>query len=283
MTLVMNHFQVSLLSLFTLILGLLFACCALPETLPEQVAERNLSERLAETTDDPEATLRKTIFRPIRDMSILNRDTLFRLLTLAYFFSGMVYSSDRSLVIFYIEDQLNVRDSDLAKMMLIMGFVGVVVQGFLIEPLLMCLGEKGLLVVSFLSGTFHNLFYGLARSKGMIYVALCLSQLTKTNFPLVSSIASNNVSENEQGRMQGALFALSALANALGPVALEAVYSYTKNGRGLGPGSMWVFAAFLYAVGTTIVCFIPADKAKPPSTTRDGETDLEERLLGDEA
>jgi len=282
LTLVMDHFQVSLLSVVTSILGFLFACCALPETLPEEVAEHNLSERLAERTQDGEATVRKTIFRPIREMAILNRDTMFRLLTVAYFFSGMVFSSDRSLVIFYIEDQLNVRDGDLAVMMFIMGVVAVVVQGFLIEPLLICLGEKGLLVFSFLCGTFHNLCYGLARSKSLIYVALCLSQLTKTNFPLVSSIAANNVSENEQGRMQGALFAISALANALGPVTLEVVYDYTKDGKGLlGPGAMWVFASFLYAVGTTIVCFIPAEKTKTTSQITESENDLEERLLGE--
>lgn len=288
LTLVMNHFQVSLLSVFTSILGFLFSCCALPETLPEAVAERNLSERLAGTAtaqDGESALLRKAIFRPIREMSILNRDAMFRLLTVAYFFSGMVFSSDRSLVIFYIEDHLNVRDGDLAAMMFIMAFVAIVVQGFLIEPLLLCLGEKGLLVGSFLCGTLHNLSYGLARGKPLIYFALCLSQLTKTNFPLVSSIASNNVSENEQGRMQGALFAVSALANAIGPVLLEIVYHYTKDGTGLlGPGTMWVFASFLYGIGTIIVCFIPADKTKGASTNIHSETDLEERLLGtDEA
>lgn len=284
LALVMDHFQVSLLSLVTSIASFLFACCALPETLPEEVAERNLSERLADTTRDPEASLRKAIFRPITEMSILNRDYMFRLLTIAYFFSGMVFSSDRSLVIYYIEDQLNVRDGDLATMMLIMGFVAVVIQGFLIEPLLMCFGEKRLLLISFMCGSMHNLCYGLARSKGLIYVALCLSQLTKVNFPLVSSIASNNVSENEQGRMQGALFAVSALANALGPITLQVVYNHTKDGNGLvGPGTMWLVASFLYGVGTVIVGFIPADKTKAARSdlvVDDSENDLEERLLG---
>lgn len=281
MILLMNQFQVSLLSAATSVVGFLFCCFFLPETLPEEVAERNLAERLAETTrQDRAVTFRKTVFRPITEMSILNRDTVFRLLTVAYFFSGMVFSSDRSLVIFYIEDQLNVRENDLAPMILSMSFVAVVVQGFLIEPLLLYLGEKGLLVASFACGTLHNLCYGLATSKALIYVAFSLSQFTKTNFPLVSSIASNNVGEDEQGRMQGALFAVSSLANALGPLALEVVYNYTKDGSGLlGPGTMWIVASLLYAVGTGIVCFIPADKTKAASTIIEEENDLEERLL----
>jgi DHA1 family tetracycline resistance protein-like MFS transporter len=272
----MNHLSVSLLSFASLFLGLLYACLYLPETLPEQVASYNLVERTANVPDR-----RNAIFRPIREMSILNRDVFFRFLTVAYFFSGMVYSSDKSLVLFYIEDQLNVRDGDLARMFFIMGLVGVVIQGLGLDLLLSCLGEKRLLVISFLSGTLHNLLYGLAKSKETIYVALCISQLTKTNFPLVSSIAANHVSEKEQGRMQGALFALSALANAIGPVLLEVIYNHTKDGKCLGPGTMWVFASMLYFVGTMIVSVISHEKQRT-NVTSDNEL-AEPLLLGEHA
>jgi DHA1 family tetracycline resistance protein-like MFS transporter len=277
--LAIDHFAVSVLSLTTMLVALLVGWITLPETLPEQVAERNLVER----TNLAATSFRKAMLRPIREMSILNRDTFFRLLTIAYFFSGMVHSSDRSLVLFYMEDQLDVRDGDLATMFFIMGIVGVVVQGVLLELLLTCLGEKGLLVVSFLSGTVHNLLYGLAKSKGIIYFALCLSQLTKTNFALVSSIASNNVSGNEQGRMQGALFALSAVANAIGPVTLQLIYDHTKGGNFLGPGTMFVFASALYFVGTCFVTCIPGDRIKPSNTRERNESDLEEPLLGEQS
>lgn len=272
--LAMNHLSVSLLSLAIFLLGLLYACLFLPETLPGQVASRNLSERTTNLQDR-----RKALLRPIREITILNRDSFFRLLTVAYFFSGMVFSSDRSLLLFYIEDQLNVRDGDLARMFFIMGLVGVVIQGFLLELLLTYLGEKRLLMVSFFSGTFHNLLYGLAKSKVTIYVALCLSQLTRANFPLISSIASNHVSENEQGRMQGALFALSALANAIGPLLLEVIYDHTKDGKCLGPGTMFVFASLLYFVGTIIVSVIPRDKATGSSPIVSDDNELEEPLL----
>lgn len=276
--LLFDHFAVSVLSLTIMLIGLLIGCIAMPETLPERVAERNNADRTYLATSS--SSFQKAILRPIRDMSILNRDTFFRLLTVAYFFSEMVHSSDRSLLLFYMEDQLDIRDSDLATMLFIMGLVGVVVQGFLLEPLLACLGQKGLLMVSFLSGAGHNLLYGMAKRKGTIYVALCLSQLTKTNFPLISSIAANNVSENEQGRMQGALFALVALANAIGPVTLEGIYSHTKEGKRLGPGTMFVFASALYAVGTCFVFFIPSDKIKSPQPREDAnEGNMEEPLL----
>jgi hypothetical protein len=83
--------------------------------------------------------------------------------------------------------------------------------------------------------------------------------------------------------MQGSLFAVSALANALGPISLQLVYNHTKNRKGIwGTGTMWVFASFLYGVGTVIVCFIPEDKVNKSTSivTDESENDLEERLLG---
>lgn len=88
----------------------------------------------------------------------------------------------------------------------------------------------------------------------MLAIGICLSQLTGTNGPLLSSLISRNVEANEQGRVQGAFFALSALAEAIGPVCLNYVY---KNWHLFGPGTMFVVAAVLYAIGIIIVAFIP--------------------------
>jgi hypothetical protein len=79
--------------------------------------------------------------------------------------------------------------------------------------------------------------------------------------------------------MQGALFALSALANAIGPLLLEVIYDHTKDGQGLGPGTMFVFASLLYFVGTIIVSVISRDKANGSSPIVSDDNELEEPLL----
>ena len=55
--------------------------------------------------------------------------------------------------------------------------------------------------------------------------------------------------ESEQGRIQGALYSLQALASGIGPVLLRFVYTHTKRSP-LGPGTMFVFAGFLLAAIT---------------------------------
>jgi Na+/melibiose symporter-like transporter len=125
------------------------------------------------------------------------------LITLGSFLSAAVYETDKSLVLFYIEEHLNVDDADIAQMFFFMGILGVLMQALGLQPLINLMGERGLLVVSFLSGTLHNFLYGAAKNKTVITVAISLSQLTKLNYPILSSMASQGVCTDEQGQVQG--------------------------------------------------------------------------------
>jgi hypothetical protein len=64
----------------------------------------------------------------------------------------------------------------------------------------------------------------------------------------------------EQGRIQGALFSLQALASGIGPVFLRYIYRHSKESK-LGPGSMFVVAGCLYLVAVACACALPKDKA----------------------
>jgi MFS transporter, DHA1 family, tetracycline resistance protein len=275
-----------------LVLALLF----LPETLPDTVREDNLAlQQSAQNAPNSKlAWLWHASTRPLREISILNRDWAIRLLTIGSFFSAMVYAADATLVIYYIEETLDFQKSDIAAMTLCLGFAGILIQGGLLQPLIARLGEKGLLIAAYACGTLHNFLYGVARSKATIYAALIASQLTKTNFPILSSMASKDVDSHEQGRVQGALFATNAIGNAIGPLSLEYVYHHTKNKAQFGPGFMFIFASGIYAIGTVIVSLIPVKATEQidvfqeaPDVERDSEVlretaALEEPLLSSE-
>jgi len=217
-------------------------------------------------------------------MAILNREPILRLLAVASFLAAAVYSTDSSLVLFYIEDHLGVTERGIANMFVVMGLLGVILQGIGLQPLIYALGEHGLLVVSFVSGTIHNLLYGLARNAGTITVALSLSQVTKLGYPVLSSLCSQRVGPHEQGRVQGALLALNALGGAVGPVVLNRIYERTEqidsgsdsDGNGgssgwawFGPGTMFVVASGLYFLGTIVVLVISCRDSSSSTTDRD--------------
>merc|ERR1712238_452578 len=61
------------------------------------------------------------LVRPIQEMSILNRNTFFRIVSCLAFCTGMVTSGDQVLLLYYLEDQLNFNQQDVSLMFLIIG------------------------------------------------------------------------------------------------------------------------------------------------------------------
>jgi len=217
-------------------------------------------------------------------MSILNRNSFFRLLAALALFTGMVASGDQVLLIYYLEDQLNFKDKDVSLMFLIIGVTGIIVQIMVMKPLNDLVGEKMVVAISFLAGTVVNLMYGIAHHKSTIFAALIISGFSQMSFPTISAIKANNVDSSEQGRIQGALYSVKALASGVGPAMLQFVYSKTKMYHGilLGPGTMFIFASGLFLVGVLLTLLLPNDKTntnprhggRPTQTeTTDGEGD----------
>jgi MFS transporter, DHA1 family, tetracycline resistance protein len=282
LALMLTSIQLSFVSFAVVVAGLVCTIRYVPETLPPDIAAE--ARRRRQEQDEQEESLhhhhhespttpsffsmipsvarhvRKFLLRPFYEMSILNRNTFFRLISSLAFFSGMVASGDQILLVYYLEERLGFTNQDVSVMFLIMGIMGLFAQGVLLKPLNDLLGEKNVVAVAFLCGAIDNAMYGLARNKTTIFVALGVAGLTGMAFPTISAIKANNVEPSEQGRIQGALYSLQALASGLGPVALKFVYSQTKNSR-LGPGSMFLFASGLYLVAVTIACSLPKDKA----------------------
>jgi MFS family permease len=252
--LLLNQYHTSIFAVIATAVALLGAYGYIPETIDNDLRQSNQEHQLLSHNNVP---LYVMIFKPWRDISILNRNHTLLLVSIGSFLSTLVFASDATLLIYYIEDHLNVGVHDIASLFFVLGVFGIILQGGCLPLLIRMLGENRLLVLSFISGTLHNFLYGTANTIGTIYIAMMFSQLTKLNIPLLSSIASQQVSGAEQGQLQGALFAMNSIAFALGPVILEKVYQHTENVPQYGPGFMFIFAAGIYMIGTICVAFIP--------------------------
>jgi len=221
-------------------------------------------------------TLRRLVVRPFLEMSILNRNSFFRLIGLLAFFTGMVAAGDQVLLVYYLEDQLAFDAKDISIMFLIIGVMGIFVQVVVLNLLNKAFGEKMVLVVSFVTGVITNLLYGTAQHKYTIFVAVLVSSISTMAFPTVSAIKANNVGASEQGRIQGALYSVKSLASGVGPALMQMVYSKTKEApRTLlwgGPGTMFVAASGLFVIGILLSLALPRDKAN--SDPRHGGTPL---------
>jgi hypothetical protein len=101
-------------------------------------------------------------------------------------------------------------------------------------------------------------------------------------------MASDDVTGEEQGRIQGALAAVNAVGSAVGPLSMEYIYRKTENNPHFGPGCMFFFGGMLYGIGGLLVALIPPKDAIQTSEDSSGsetmiQNDLEEPLLAQDA
>jgi len=289
LALLLNRKTLSLVSFGVVFAGFLMTIFVVPETLQAQTLQNARRKRKEKDTRENDRDnqivdelqenrfygflrfyygssfcriLRRLVWRPFSEMLILNRNSFFRIIAGLAFFTGMVSSGDQILLIYYLEDQLSFDAKDVSIMFLIIGVTGIFVQVAVMKPLNDLVGEKMVITIAFFTGFVVNLLYGLARTKSTIFVALIIAGFSQMSFPTISAIKANNVESSEQGRIQGALYSLKALASGVGPSILQFVYSKTKNYHGvlLGPGTMFLFASTLYIIGVGLTLRLPNDK-----------------------
>ncbi|KAL3804452.1 hypothetical protein ACHAW5_000405 [Stephanodiscus triporus] len=232
----LSHLGVSLFALGILFSGFIFACGSLPETLSPEASENAKLKKLAElpAMDTQMDVWKYNLLRP---------------------------------------ENFGFNDKDIAILFLIMGTMGILVQAVVLKPLSSWMGERRVIMVAFMFGALHNLLYGIAKAKRTLFISATIASLTGMSFPTISAIKANNVeysefigcgamnkTEMEQGRVQGALYSLSSLASAIGPIMLRYVYYQTKDGGGFGKGTMFIFGSFLYLVATVCAWLLPEEQ-----------------------
>lgn len=190
-----TKFQVSVLALSVSTVGLIFSVLFFPETLSAEASAEARRVRAEQFGRESTAWGRIVwmLCRPLRELSILNRSNLFRLLSLLAFFSGVVVTSDQTLLVYYIEGQLAFDTNDVAKLFALIGVSAIVVQAALLKYLNDLLGERRVLVMAFLMGSINNFLYGIATHKATIFVGVVIAAFSGMSFPTISAIKSNNV------------------------------------------------------------------------------------------
>ncbi|RHZ10731.1 hypothetical protein DYB26_007549, partial [Aphanomyces astaci] len=170
-----------------------------------------------------------------------------------------------------------------ASFLLAVGISSMLSQGILLPLLIRLVREKGVVAISMLSYAVMSGLYLVVlatHSKLVVLAVAVCSGLGDIGFAAISSLKSTHVSE------QGALYAVRALASAIGPLAYSALYS-----AGQGKGAPFELSLALYAVATAVSCFLSSsdhsDHLVPVAVTLDLSVDSPRQgplapLLGDD-
>ena len=130
------------------------------------------------------------------------------------------------------------------------GVVSVIVQGFLLGPLLKRFSAQRLVVWGLISATVANLFYGLATDGWMMYATVFINVLGFTVGASIQSLISSAADASTQGRTLGAVASLNSLMAVVAPMfgaPLLGIVSHLPKGD-WRIGAPFYFCALLQAI-----------------------------------
>ncbi|MDZ7717806.1 MAG: MFS transporter [Balneolaceae bacterium] len=149
-------------------------------------------------------------------------------LIIGFFLLSFGESSLYSAFPLFAESQLNMSAADVGIQFFYIGIIAVVVQGFLIKPLTNLFAEEKIFLVGNILMVIGLGLIPLAHNMLTLALFLCLMALGKSlNTPTITSLISQEASENNYGAVMGASQGLSGLGRMIGPTwggALFAVY-----------------------------------------------------------
>lgn len=140
------------------------------------------------------------------------------------------------------------------------GVMVVIVQGGLIRVINPIIGNEKCIFVGLSLYTLSLVLFAFASQSWMMFVFLipyCVGGITG---PSIQSIISRNVSQNEQGELQGALTSLMSVASMIGPLLMTNLFTWFTR-----PAASIKFAGAPFLAGAVLMIisvFIAANSMK---------------------
>jgi DHA1 family tetracycline resistance protein-like MFS transporter len=137
------------------------------------------------------------------------------------------------------------------------GLLGVLVQTFVVGPVVARIGERGALLVGLIASAISPLWTGIAWQGWMYLAILPVGALGGLVIPGLQGLMTRRVAPNEQGQLQGANQCLNGFAAIVGPVIYGLSFAWwVRHGHAMGlpaapmeiAGGMLVLA-FMIALG----------------------------------
>ncbi|KAL3667327.1 hypothetical protein V7S43_007555 [Phytophthora oleae] len=229
----------------------LWALLVLPETLPRTTVNKT----------------RWVMESPISSISILFRNQLFLRLTFLIALTSFVMNGTFQIQSFYLNTIVAFDVKDFGNLMLLGGVLSLVGQGLLLKPLVSCFKEKGVIIIAMICYFLKNVgFAGTAfyPDKWVVYASNIPGSLGDLSFPAITALKSINVSEKEQGRLQGAIYGARSVFDALGPIIFSTLYAAMTRQSLWSQALPFGVASFINFIAIGIALSLPAGKISPP-------------------
>lgn len=172
------------------------------------------------------------------------------LLIFAFFLANLAGQALPSTWSYYGIERYNWSPKEIGVSLMVVGLLVAIVQGFLVGVLVKRFGKRLVVSVGFLLWTVGMFLFAVAIEPWMLYAFLIPYALGGIAGPTVQGLISNQVSEKEQGNLQGSITGLVSVTAILGQLIFSPVFYFFIRPEGdiYFPGAPYTLAAFFLLV-----------------------------------
>jgi DHA1 family tetracycline resistance protein-like MFS transporter len=145
------------------------------------------------------------------------------------------------------------------------GVLAAIVQGGLIKKIVGALGEKRALMFGLACGTLGFALYGLAPNGYWFWAVMPVAALWGVAGPAAQSMMTHLVDPREQGRLQGAVASLSAIAGIIAPTLFTRTFAAVTQSHQHGALAGVTFGLAAVMVGSALLLAWHAVSHLPPA------------------
>ena len=176
------------------------------------------------------------------------------LLIAAFFIANLAGQALPSIWSYYGIERYDWSPKEIGISLMIVGVLVAIVQGVLVGVLVKKFGKKNVIILGFLLWTVGMFLFSLASEPWMLYAFLIPYALGGIAGPTVQGLISNQVSEKEQGNLQGAITGLVSITAILGQLIFSPIFYYFIRPEGsiYFPGASYTLAAILLLIAFLI-------------------------------
>jgi DHA1 family tetracycline resistance protein-like MFS transporter len=138
----------------------------------------------------------------------------------------------------------------------LVGVMAVLVQGFLIKPIVARIGERRAIMLGLGVSVLAFMGYGLASQGWMTWVLIVFGSIAGVAMPAIQGLVAGSVSPSEQGKIQGALTAITSLTAIFSPLIFTAgLFSFFTSATApiTLPGAPFFLGSLLFGVSLVVV------------------------------
>lgn len=145
----------------------------------------------------------------------------------------------------------------------ITGALGILVQSFVVGPVVSRVGERGSVLLGAACGAVGFLIYALAPTGYIYFVGMPIFALIGLMQPGLQGLMTRRVSSGEQGRLQGANQSTGGIAAIVGPTVFPLTFAFALHHVPAVPGLPILIASSLLVVAFVAALNVARGEAAP--------------------